>query len=139
MNAVLQFLDTERNEEEGAESIRGRLRKVINELGFDYFTLVRQPGPENPTSDIMLEGQWPKGWPELYVKRKYATIDPLIRYLGHSQRGYRWREPVDAFPEDPNHKRMERRWRGWTRLPRSRSGSFSRRLIRMRTSRSAGP
>jgi LuxR family transcriptional regulator, quorum-sensing system regulator SdiA len=108
MNAVLQFLDTERNEEEGAESIRGRLRKVINALGFDYFTLVRQPGPENPASDIILEGQWPKGWPELYVKRKYATIDPLVRYLGHSQRGYRWRESVEAFRQDPNHKRMER-------------------------------
>ena len=56
----------------------------------------------------MLEGQWPKGWPELYVKRKYATIDPLVRYLGHSQRGYRWREPVEAFTQDPQHKRMER-------------------------------
>ena len=76
MNAVLQFLDAERNEEEGAESIRRRIRTVISELGFDYFTLVRQPGPENPSSDIMLEGQWPKGWPELYVKRKYATIGP---------------------------------------------------------------
>jgi hypothetical protein len=77
MNAVLQFLDAERNEEEGAESIRARIRDVISRLGFDYFTLVRQPGPESPASDIMLEGQWPKGWPELYVKRKYATIDPI--------------------------------------------------------------
>jgi LuxR family transcriptional regulator len=78
MNAVLQFLDAERNEEEGAESIRARIRDVISRLGFDYFTLVRQPGPESPASDIMLEGQWPKGWPDLYVKRKYATIDQRL-------------------------------------------------------------
>ena len=108
MNAVLEFLDTERSEGEGAESIRARLRDIIKELGFDYFTLVRQPGPESPACDIMLEGLWPKGWPELYVKRKYAAIDPMIRYLGHSQKGYRWRQAMDAFSEDPHHKRMER-------------------------------
>ena len=108
MNAVLQFLDTVRNDEEGAESFRARIRNVINELGFDYFTLVRQAGPESQPYDIMLEGQWPKGWPELYVKRKYAPIDPVIRYLGHSQRGYRWREAMKAFREAPHHKRMER-------------------------------
>jgi len=108
MNAVLKFLDAKRNEEEGAESIRERISRAINELGFDYFTLVRQPGPESQASDIMLEGKWPKGWPELYVKRKYAAVDPLIRYLGHSQRGYRWREAMEAFREDSHYKRMER-------------------------------
>ncbi|WP_417413316.1 helix-turn-helix transcriptional regulator [Hoeflea sp.] len=108
MNAVLQFLDTKRNEEEGAESIRARITNVINGLGFDYFTLVRHPGPESQASDIMLEGKWPKGWPELYVKRKYAAVDPTIRYLGHSQCGYRWRESMEAFKEDSHHKRMER-------------------------------
>jgi len=41
MNAVLKFLDAKRNEEEGAASIRARITNVINELGFDYFTLVR--------------------------------------------------------------------------------------------------
>lgn len=108
MNAVLKFLDAKRNEEEGAESIRKRISHAITELGFDYFTLVRQPGPESQASDIMLEGKWPKGWPELYVKRKYAAVDPLIRYLGHSQRGYRWREAMEAFREDSHYKRMER-------------------------------
>ena len=108
MNAVLQFLDAKRNDEEGAESIRARIANVITALGFDYFTLVRHPGPESEASDIVLEGKWPKGWPELYVKRKYAAIDPTIRYLGHSQHGYRWRESMEAFKEDSHHKRMER-------------------------------
>lgn len=110
MNAdtVLQFLENEGLEEEGAGAIRESLSRVVSELGFDYFTLVRQPGPESDASDIMLAGQWPKGWPELYVKRKYAAFDPIIRYLGHSQRGYRWREAMLAFEEDPHRKRMDR-------------------------------
>jgi len=108
MNAVLQFLDVERDEQDSADTIRAELSEIMGTLGFDYFTLVRQPGPESDADDIMLAGQWPKGWPELYVKRKYAAIDPIIRYLGHSQRGYRWSEPMRAFEQDPHRNRMER-------------------------------
>lgn len=108
MNGVLQFLDVQRDENEGADAIRAQLSEVISTIGFDCFTLVRQPGPESDASNIMLAGQWPKGWPELYVKRKYAAIDPIVRYLGHSQRGYRWGESILAFEQDPNRKRMER-------------------------------
>ncbi|MDP3526009.1 MAG: autoinducer binding domain-containing protein [Hoeflea sp.] len=108
MHAVLQFLDAERDAKDSADAIRAELSDVIGALGFDYFTLVRQPGPESDANGLMLAGQWPKGWPELYVKRKYAAIDPIIRYLGHSQRGYRWAEPMLAFAQDPQHKRMER-------------------------------
>lgn len=108
MDAVLQFLETESNAETGAGAIRARLCDVIGKLGFDFFTLVRQPGPESDADEIMLAGQWPKGWPEVYVKRKYAAIDPIVRYLGHSQRGYRWREPLEAFQDHPHRKRMER-------------------------------
>lgn len=108
INAVLQFLETERNDEDDADAIRTRLAGVVSALGFDFFTLVRQPGPESDPANIMLAGQWPKGWPELYVKRKYAAVDPMLRYLGHSQRGFRWREPMQVFEPDPHRKRMER-------------------------------
>lgn len=108
MDTVLRFLDAEREKEESADDIRARLSSVISSLGFDFFTLVRQPGPESDANEIMLAGQWPKGWPELYVKRKYAAIDPMIRYLGHSQHGYRWSEPMLAFEQDPHRKRIER-------------------------------
>lgn len=108
INAVLQFLEAERNDEDDADSIRARLTGVVNALGFDFFTLVRQPGPESDPANIVLAGQWPKSWPELYVKRKYAAVDPMLRYLGHSQRGFRWREPMQAFEHDPHRKRMER-------------------------------
>lgn len=108
MNPVLQFLETENHDEDDADAIRARLTHAVGTLGFDFFTLVRHPGSESDSSDIMLAGQWPKGWPELYVKRKYATIDPTVRYLGHSQCGFRWREPMKAFEFDPQRARMER-------------------------------
>ncbi|MDF1608130.1 autoinducer binding domain-containing protein [Hoeflea sp. YIM 152468] len=108
MNGVLQFLEAETSGFGDANAIRSRICDVLTELGFDFFTLVRQPGPESDATNVMLAGQWPKGWPELYVKRKYAKIDPTVRYLGHSQRGYRWAESIEAFDEDPQRKRMER-------------------------------
>ncbi|MCY0092568.1 helix-turn-helix transcriptional regulator [Hoeflea ulvae] len=108
IDAVLQFLENESNGAEDAAALRARLNEIIETLGFDFFTLIRQPGPESDADDVVLAGQWPKGWPELYVKRKYAVIDPIVRYLGHSQRGYRWREPLQAFQDDPHRKRMER-------------------------------
>jgi LuxR family transcriptional regulator len=108
MNAVLQFLENESNGAADADAIRAQLSDVVGKLGFDFFTLVRQPGPESDAEKIVLAGQWPKGWPEIYVKRKYAAIDPIVRYLGHSQRGYRWQEPLRVFQDDPHRKRIER-------------------------------
>lgn len=108
MNAVLQFLENESNGAADADAIRAQLSGVVGKLGFDFFTLVRQPGPESDAEKIVLAGQWPKGWPEIYVKRKYAAIDPIVRYLGHSQRGYRWQEPLRVFQDDPHRKRIER-------------------------------
>lgn len=108
MRAVLDFLERDPDEASDTETLRAQLAEVIASLGFDFYTLVRQPGPESGATGIMLAGQWPKGWPELYVKRKYATIDPTIRYLGHSQTGFRWRKALEAFANDPHRKRMER-------------------------------
>lgn len=108
MNGVLRFLEAEKLDGTDADTIRTRISDILTDLGFDFFTLVRQPGPESAATNIMLAGQWPKGWPELYVKRKYAAVDPMLRYLGHSQRGYRWEEAMDAFRGDPNRKRVER-------------------------------
>lgn len=108
MNAVVGYLDRQRNVVETPDSLRDSLSDVISDLGFDFHTLVRRPGPGSDAEDVMLAGQWPKGWPELYVKRKYATLDPMVRYLGHSQKGFRWRDAMLAFKNDPYRKRMER-------------------------------
>ncbi len=82
--------------------------RILDIFGFDYYGVVRQPKPnENPLS-LLLAGRWPDGWPQIYIKKKYVIIDPTIRYLGHAQRGFRWRDTVVAFRSDPHRKRMER-------------------------------
>lgn len=108
MSAVVRFLDRERDQSGDAAAARDRLSKVIGSLGFNFFKLLRQAGPESGATDLILAEQWPDDWPELYAKRKYATIDPMLRYLGHSQGGFRWDEAMECFQGDPHYKRMVR-------------------------------
>ena len=35
-------------------------------------------------------------------------VDPTVRYLGHAQAGFRWRDTLGAFRTSPHRKRMER-------------------------------
>lgn len=76
--------------------------------GFDYYGVLRQPKPHEDPMTLLLLGRFPEGWPELYIKKKYVLIDPTIRYLNHARRGFRWRDTVVAFANDPQGRRMQR-------------------------------
>ena len=106
-SALLRFLDSDLR---GlcAGDVGLLLDAVVDEAGFDFYTLTRQPRSKRDLLDIVIAGRWPQGWPETYVQRKYAAIDPTIRYLGHCQRGFRWDEAVEAFAEGPHRKRIDR-------------------------------
>jgi Response regulator containing a CheY-like receiver domain and an HTH DNA-binding domain len=106
-SALLRFLDADLCGLAAAE-IGRLLDGIVDEAGFNYFTLTRQPRPKLDPFDIVLAGRWPEGWPETYVRRKYAVIDPTIRYLGHCQRGFQWEEAVAAYSEGPHRRRVER-------------------------------
>ena len=100
----LALIDEMRSRDE----IVQEFERLLDHYGFDYYGIVRQPKPdENPLS-LLLAGRWPDGWPQIYIKKKYVIIDPTIRYLGHAQRGFRWRDTLVAFRSDPHRKRMER-------------------------------
>ena len=105
--ALLQFLNLELSELSADEIVR-MLENAIDEAGFDYYTLTRQPLMKNDPENLVLAGRWPDGWPETYVKRKYAAIDPTIRYLGYCQRGFAWDEAAEAFSEDSHASRIGR-------------------------------
>lgn len=105
--ALFQFLDIDISNVEAGEVCR-LLESVIDEAGFDYFTLTRQPLLQSSEEYLVFAGRWPDGWPELYVKRKYASIDPTLRYLGYCQRGFRWAEAAEFFAEDAHFKRIAR-------------------------------
>ncbi|MBW3096595.1 helix-turn-helix transcriptional regulator [Pseudohoeflea coraliihabitans] len=104
---LLRFLELDFSDLSSADIIVA-LEGVIDEVGFDYFTLTRQPLMHSGSQDLVLCGRWPAGWPEAYVQRKYAAIDPMIRYLGYCQRGFSWSEAADAFRDDCHGKRIAR-------------------------------
>lgn len=106
-STLCRFLETDHSEL-GLDDTITALEQLVEQLGFAYFTLTRQLRVADDVDTIMLAGCWPQGWPEIYVQRKYAAIDPMVRYLGHCQRGFRWSEPMDAFREHPQRKRMDR-------------------------------
>jgi LuxR family transcriptional regulator, quorum-sensing system regulator SdiA len=105
--ALFQFLDLDFSDLEAGEISR-LLENVVDEAGFDYFTLTRQPLLQNDQESLVLAGRWPDGWPELYVKRKYASIDPTLRYLGYCQSGFSWRDAALFFEDDAQFKRIVR-------------------------------
>ncbi|PWV98214.1 LuxR family transcriptional regulator [Hoeflea marina] len=106
-STLCRFLDTDHSQL-GLDEMIAALEQLVEQFGFTYFTLTRQVCSADDIDTLMLAGCWPQGWPEIYVQRKYAAVDPLVRYLGHCQRGYRWSEALSAFRNHPQRKRMER-------------------------------
>lgn len=95
-------------EAETIPSLEGALCGLIEEYGFDFYGVVRQPKANEDPMGLLLTGRFPDGWPQIYIKKKYVLIDPTIRYLGHAQRGFRWSDTMVAFSDDPHGKRMAR-------------------------------
>lgn len=90
------------------QEVISEFEQLVGAYKFDFYGILRQPKPNENPMGLVLAGRWPEGWPETYIKKKYVLIDPTIRYLGHAQRGFRWRETLSAFRSDPQRKRMER-------------------------------
>ncbi|TDH37615.1 LuxR family transcriptional regulator [Pseudohoeflea suaedae] len=105
--ALFRFLELDISDA-SCDEINVLLEDVVDEAGFDFFTLTRQPLLRAEQESLVLAGRWPDGWPEIYVKRKYSVIDPTLRYLGYCQNGFRWREAAAFFEEDPQAKRIMR-------------------------------
>lgn len=89
------------------EEILPEFERLLDRCGFDFYGIVRQPKPHENPLRLLLAGRWPEGWPQIYIRKKYVVIDPTIRFLGHAQRGFRWRDTLVAFRSDPHRKRME--------------------------------
>ncbi|MCR9139805.1 MAG: LuxR family transcriptional regulator [Alphaproteobacteria bacterium] len=81
---------------------------VLETYGFEYYGVIRQPGPSDDPLSLVLTGRWPEGWPVRYMRKRYVLIDPNIRYLGHAQKGFKWSDSIPAFRNDPHRRRMQR-------------------------------
>lgn len=107
LNHIIQFLVVA-EECRTADELTRALERLLDQYGFDYYGLIRQPGPNENPMNLVLVGRWPDRWPETYIAKKYVLIDPTIRYLGRAPGGFRWRDTIFAFRTDPHRKRMER-------------------------------
>lgn len=83
------------------------LEQVVGGYGFEYYRLLRHSKQNPEPQDVALADRWPEGWPQIYDAKKYVLIDPVVRYLAHAQRPFRWRESMAAFSKDVHRRRME--------------------------------
>lgn len=98
----------------GMEELRGRdelaaaFGRLAVSCGFDCHCLFRVRPPAARPEEMVLAAHLPDGWIETYRDRHYLHVDPVLRYLGQAQAGFRWRDALAAFRESPQRKRMER-------------------------------
>ncbi|MBX4907352.1 MULTISPECIES: LuxR family transcriptional regulator [Rhizobium] len=94
------------------DAVVTELEQVLHGCGFEYYGLLRhlQQNPAQRNIELRaapLAGRWPEQWLQIYAAKKYVRIDPMVRYLVHAQRPFRWRESVAAFDGDAHQRRME--------------------------------
>ena len=107
INLLVQFLALI-DELRGREETTAEFERLLALYGFEYYGLIQAPRPVEDSSSLLLAARWPEGWPETYLRKRYMQVDPTMRYLGHAQEGFRWRDTLGAFRTSPHRKRMER-------------------------------
>lgn len=88
--------------------LTGQFEALLKAYGFEYYSVLKQPRPNQDPLDPVLASRWPEGWPEIYVGRKYALVDPTVRMLSIAQKPFRWRDAVFTLRNDPHRQRMQR-------------------------------
>ncbi len=107
INLLVQFLALI-EELRGHEEAAAEFERLVTLCGFEYYWLSQSPRPVENVTSLILAGRWPEGWPEIYLRKSYMQVDPTVRYLGHAEAGFRWRDTLGAFKASPHRKRMER-------------------------------
>lgn len=107
INQLIHFLVVA-EECRNTEELVASLEKLLKLYRFDYYGLMEQSRPGEGLAGEVLASHWPEGWFETYVAKKYLLIDPTMRYLTLTHVGFRWRDALASFREDPHYARMER-------------------------------
>ena len=66
INQLLHFLVVV-DEFRSAAEVVSELKKLVHSFGFEYYGVVRQPKPDENPMNLVLTGEWPEGWPQLYI------------------------------------------------------------------------
>ena len=95
-NEVFDFLDGLSAVKSGA-TLAAAMRRTLNKLGVEYFSLNLLPGPNEEFKDKLVVNHLPAGWLDLYLREGFALHDPAVRRCHSSIHPFRYEDaPFDA-------------------------------------------
>jgi DNA-binding CsgD family transcriptional regulator len=98
-NEVIDFADTLNRVTSQPELVLA-MRRVLNRIGFEYFSLNFLPRPEQSFKEVVLLNHLPRGWLELYIREDFARADPSIRHCHSTTRPFEYKDsPFDPILE----------------------------------------
>jgi LuxR family quorum sensing-dependent transcriptional regulator len=77
-NEIIDFLDKLTAVTSGP-SLVAAMKRTLNGLGVEYFSLNFLPKPNQSFKDVILVNHLPSGWLDLYIQHGFAHHDPSLR------------------------------------------------------------
>lgn len=73
------------------------MQRALARFGFEYFCINIFPNPDQQLRAVTLANRVPEEWRRIYVKERYADVNPTIRHCRRTGRPFRWNDA----PYDP--------------------------------------
>lgn len=92
-----------------AETVIEEMARSFTLFGFENFIITGLPSPQERFDQVVLLKKWPKAWFEIYSKRDYVRVDPVIRLCRNTVQPFEWSEaPFDRETEPRAAEVMDR-------------------------------
>jgi len=91
--------------------LRLLLEDVSRELGFQFFALLHHVSLRAPSSGLVRIDNYPGGWVEELIARRFADDDPVHLASGRTNIGFAWSELAGLVPLSAHHRQILRRSR----------------------------
>lgn len=88
---ALDFIDR-LNRLRAPEEVVGSLRDKLASYGFHAFLITGLPDSGYKIDPLVMINGWPAGWFELYVKRAFADVDPIVAHCKKTIDPFVWGE-----------------------------------------------
>jgi LuxR family quorum sensing-dependent transcriptional regulator len=78
-------------------------------FGFENFIITGLPNPKERFEQVVLLKKWPMGWFDIYSKKDYVRVDPVIKLCRSTVQPFEWSEaPFDRVKEPRAAEVMDR-------------------------------
>lgn len=94
---------------ETAKQVIDAMMHSLSLFGIDYFIVTGLPNHRERFEQSVILRKWPVGWFELYARKDYVRVDPVIRRCRETVQPFEWAEaPYDSEREPGAREVMER-------------------------------